>query len=167
MKKIETKSGNLSSSRREFLEKSGSIAVMSIFGLGFFTACSSSEDMDPQQPPQNPPTSGGGSNGITISGNTVRIDLDVQTGLKTAGGWLLVVDAQTLIVNVGGSYSAMTSVCTHSGCDRNWTFESNKFTCTCHGSEFDTNGNVLKGPANQALRSFSTSINNNILTITK
>ncbi|WP_144607132.1 QcrA and Rieske domain-containing protein [Algoriphagus algorifonticola] len=167
MEKFETKSGNLSSSRREFLEKSGSIAVMSLFGLGFFTACSSSDDMDPQQPPQTPPPTSGGSNGITVSGNTVRIDLDVQTGLKTSGAWLLVVDAQTLVVNVNGSYNALTSVCTHTGCDRNWTFGSNKFVCSCHGSEFDTNGNVLKGPANQPLRSFSTSLNNNILTITK
>ena len=69
--------------------------------------------------------------------------------------------------DVAGSYSAMTSVCTHSACDRNWAFSNSKFTCTCHGSEFDTSGNVLKGPANQPLQSYSTALNGTVLTVTK
>lgn len=135
---------------------------MTTFGLSFFTACSDSEE--PNRPNTPPPTS---STGVTVSGNTIRIDLTSQAALAAAGGWLLVIDAQTLVVNVGGSYRALTSVCTHSACDRNWTFASSKFTCTCHGSEFDTSGNVLQGPANQPLRSFTTALNGTTLTVTK
>ncbi len=159
------KTGNLSNSRREFIERAGLTAVMTAFGLTFFTACSDSEDANPNTPP---PSSGSPTgNGIAISGNTIRIDLAVQTGLVATGGWLLVIDAQTLVVNVGGSYRAMTSVCTHSACDRNWTFSSNRFTCTCHGSQFDTSGNVLTGPATQPLQSFTAAVSGNVLTITK
>ncbi|WP_075351360.1 QcrA and Rieske domain-containing protein [Algoriphagus marinus] len=162
MEQIKSKSGSLTKSRREFIERAGMTAVMTTFGLSFFTACSESEE--PNRPNTPPPT---GSNGVTVSGNTIRIDLTSQAALAATGGWLLVIDAQTLVVNVGGSYRALTSVCTHSACDRNWTFASSKFTCTCHGSEFDTSGNVLQGPANQPLRSFTTALNGTVLTVTK
>ncbi|MDG1278516.1 MAG: Rieske (2Fe-2S) protein [Algoriphagus sp.] len=162
MEQIKSKSGSLTKSRREFIERAGMTAVMTTFGLSFFTACSETEE--PNRPNTPPPTS---SNGVTVSGNTIRIDLTSQAALAAAGGWLLVIDAQTLVVNVGGSYRALTSVCTHSACDRNWTFASSKFTCTCHGSEFDTSGNVLQGPANQPLRSFTTALNGTVLTVTK
>lgn len=164
MNQIKSKTGQLTNSRRDFIERVGMTAVMSTFGLSFFTACSETEE--PNQPTNQtpPPTS---TNGLTVSGNTIRIDLNLQTALAATGGWLLVIDAQTLVVNVGGSYRALTSVCTHSACDRNWTFTNNKFTCTCHGSEFDTSGTVLQGPANQPLRSFSTSVSGSILTVTK
>jgi len=161
MDQINSKSGSLTKSRREFIERAGMTAVMTTFGLSFFTSCTSEGDGDPVIPP---PTS---TNGISISGNTIQIDLTKQSGLSTVGGWLLIVDAQTLVVNVGGVYRAMTSVCTHSACDRNWTFTNSKFTCTCHGSEFDTSGNVLQGPANQPLRSFATSLTGSSLTVTK
>lgn len=163
MEKIKSKTGNLTNSRREFIERAGMTAVMSTFGLSFFTACSY-ESETPNQPTTPTPTA---ANGVTISGNTILIDLTLQAALAVNGGWLLVIDAQTLVVNVGGAYSALTSVCTHSACDRNWTFASSKFICTCHGSEFDTSGNVLQGPANQPLRSYTTRLNGTVLTVTK
>lgn len=166
MDQIKSKTGNLSQSRREFVERAGMTAVMSAFGLSFFTSCSDSEDQNPGTPsnPTPPPTS---TNGVTVSGNTIRIDLTSQAGLASAGGWLLIINAQTLVVNVGGGYFAMTSVCTHSACDRNWTFANSKFTCSCHGSEFDTSGNVLKGPATQALKSYATALSGTTLSVTK
>lgn len=157
-----TKSGQLSPERREFIRKSGALAAMSLFGVAFFTGCSSDEDT---QPTPNPPA---GGSGITVSGNTITINLDLATALANTGGWALVVEAQTLIVNTGSNnFSALTSVCTHSNCDRNWTFASNVFTCTCHGSRFDTSGAVLTGPAIQPLRSYATSLNGKTLTVTK
>lgn len=162
MEPIKSKTGKLTNSRREFIERAGMTAVLTTFGLSFFTGCSETETPNP---PATPPPSG--SNGVTIAGNTIRIELTSQAALSVAGGWLLVIDAQTLVVNVGGTYRAMTSVCTHSACDRNWTFSNSKFVCTCHGSEFDTSGNVLQGPANQPLKSYTTGLNGTLLTITK
>lgn len=155
--------GSLTEERREFLKKSGSLAVMSLFGVAFFTGCSS-DDTEPNTPdPVTPPASG---TGITTTANAVTVDLNVATSLASAGGWALVTASKVLIVNMGGNtFNALTSVCTHSQCDRNWTFASNIFTCTCHGSRFDRNGSVITGPATQPLRSYPATVSNSILTV--
>ncbi|MDN3204566.1 ubiquinol-cytochrome c reductase iron-sulfur subunit [Algoriphagus sediminis] len=163
MEKItKTSTGQLTESRRKFIEKAGSGAVLALFGAAFFTSCSTTDDPDPNQP-NNP----GNDNGISVAGNTIRIDLGIQSGLNSDGSWLLIPEAQTLVANVGGGFIALTSVCTHSACDRNWTYSSEEFTCTCHNSKFDTNGNVLRGPATQPLTQFSTSVSGDTLSITK
>lgn len=164
-KLLVTKSGSLSDSRRKFLEKAGSSLVIATLGVAFFTSCSSTEDADPIAPSPTPP--GNSGSGITISGNTISIDLSIQTALKTSGNWLLIDNAKTLVANVSGAFIALTSVCTHSGCDTNWTFGSNRFTCTCHGSVFDPSGKVIQGPANQPLTQFTTQLNGTTLVINK
>ncbi len=162
---IVTKSGSLTDSRRKFLEKAGSSLVIATLGFAFFTSCSSIEDADPIAPAPTPP--GNSGTGITISGNTISIDLSIQAALKTSGNWLLIDNAQTLVANISGAYIALTSVCTHSGCDKNWTFGSNRFTCTCHGSVFDQAGKVIQGPANQPLTQFGAQVTGSTLVISK
>lgn len=44
---------------------------------------------------------------------------------------------------------AMSLICTHLGCVCQGAGDG--FKCPCHGSVFDTNGNVVKGPAPRAL----------------
>lgn len=158
---MEIKTGNLSKSRREFLQKSGSLTIMSVLGIGFFTACSS-DDMEPDTGMDDQDN----GNGISVSNGTITVDLNSATSLNAAGGWALVTEARVLIVNIGGgNYNALTSVCTHSQCDRNWTFNNDVFTCTCHGSRFNTDGTVVNGPANRPLESFPTTLDNNTLTV--
>ncbi|GAB2611117.1 QcrA and Rieske domain-containing protein [Belliella aquatica] len=162
---ITNKSGNLSKERREFLKKTGSLAVMSMFGVSFFTSCASDEDTNPSNPaPNNPPAA---STGITVNNNSVVIDLTQATSLNNAGGWVLVISAQMLVVNTGNGFNALTSVCTHSQCDRNWSLNNNEFVCSCHGSRFTTSGAVVQGPANRPLASFDTSRSGDILTINR
>lgn len=99
--------GSLTEERREFLKKSGAMAAMSLFGVAFFTGCSS-DDTDPAPPP---PASG---DGITTTATAVTVDLNVATTLAAAGGWVLVTASKVLIVNMGNNtYNALTSVCTH------------------------------------------------------
>lgn len=160
--------GKLSKSRREFLEKAGASLIVGTLGVSFFTACSSSEDTNPV--PKTPGGNTGGpgpGTGITVSGNTIAIDLTKQAGLAASGGWLLITSAKTLVVNAGGVYNAMTSICTHQGCFDNWTYAGNRFTCNCHGSTYDSSGNVLGGPATQSLSAYSTGVSGNVLTITR
>jgi Rieske Fe-S protein len=156
LEKVQT--GILSAERRDFLKKSGALAIMSAFGVGFFTSCS--EDDDTPGLPQAPST------GISVQGNQVIVNLDEATALNNQGGWALVTSARVLIVNIGNNrFSALTSVCTHSNCDRNWTFSNNVFTCTCHGSRFNTDGSVVNGPAIRPLTSFPTTLNGRTLTV--
>lgn len=164
MKKNEfLQSGRLSESRRQFLEKAGLAAVLGSFGIAFFTSCVSSEEPDDTTMPPNTTT----PNGITVTGSTIQVNLTIQTRLAASGGWLLIDSAKTLVANLNGTYVALTSVCTHSGCFDSWSFTNNRFTCTCHNSIFDTAGKVLQGPATQPLQVFITSVSGTTLTITK
>ncbi len=55
-----------------------------------------------------------------------------------------------LLRSEGGVFSALSLVCTHLGC----TVESKPegYTCPCHGSRFDPQGKVTRGPASQPLQ---------------
>ncbi|WP_343853347.1 Rieske (2Fe-2S) protein [Algoriphagus jejuensis] len=160
--------GELSNSRREFLEKAGFGLVFGTLGVSFFTSCSSTEDADPapKTPGGNTGNPGPGT-GISVSGNTITIDLTIQTGLAASGGWLLISSARTLVVNVSGSYNAMTSICTHEGCFDSWTFSGSRFTCNCHGSVFDSSGKLLNGPATQHLDQYAATAAGTTLTIVR
>ncbi len=156
-------SGSLSESRRQFLEKAGLAAVLGSFGIAFFTSCVSSEEPNGSTPPPNTTT----PNGITVSGSTIQVNLAIQTRLAASGGWLLIESAKTLVANLNGTFVALTSVCTHSGCFDSWAFSNNRFTCTCHNSVFDTAGKVLQGPAQGDLQVFRTAVSGTTLTINK
>lgn len=49
---------------------------------------------------------------------------------------------------------ALYKVCTHLGCLYSWLPEQDKFRCPCHGSEFQKNGEYIKGPAPRSLDRF-------------
>lgn len=49
-------------------------------------------------------------------------------------------------------YTALYLECTHQGCELN-AYQS-QMVCPCHGSEFDTKGNVIGGPADYPLKQF-------------
>jgi nitrite reductase/ring-hydroxylating ferredoxin subunit len=57
-------------------------------------------------------------------------------------------------------FYAMTSVCTHEGCsleDSAQTIAAG-LRCPCHGSTFDGNGKVTKGPAREDLQHYQVTI---------
>jgi Rieske Fe-S protein len=60
---------------------------------------------------------------------------------------------------------ALTANCTHQACVVSASTGSS-FVCPCHGSEFDTSGRVIVGPAVAPLSQFPTQFANNTLTIT-
>lgn len=56
-----------------------------------------------------------------------------------------------IIINQAGETKVFLSHCTHLGCKINQATNS-KLVCPCHGSEYDLNGLVLKGPAYKNLQ---------------
>ncbi len=49
---------------------------------------------------------------------------------------------------------ALYKVCTHLGCLYNWNNQEFKFICPCHGSQFQNNGDYIRGPAPRSLDRF-------------
>lgn len=46
---------------------------------------------------------------------------------------------------------AISTVCPHLGCTVDWNASEQRFICPCHGSQFDADGAVKKGPASRGL----------------
>ena len=61
------------------------------------------------------------------------------------------------------AYRALLLQCTHA--ENPLTFTGNRFVCPLHGSAFDEDGRVLKGPAERPLKNLATSIQGDQLTI--
>ena len=55
-----------------------------------------------------------------------------------------------ICVKSNGDVTLFSSRCTHLGCKINKS-EKGVLVCPCHGSAFDTNGKVVKGPARSGL----------------
>lgn len=118
------------------------------------------------------PTGGSGSalpivNGVLANG-AVTATIDANSPLSSPGGMALVeASGNPLLVARTGqdNFTAHTAICTHQTCTITG-FSNQLFVCPCHGSEFDTNGMVVRGPAAIALRAYSTQFANGTLTIT-
>ncbi|TVQ67375.1 MAG: Rieske (2Fe-2S) protein [Balneolaceae bacterium] len=162
-----------SESRRQFLRTAGSTALFATLGIGFYGCGSDTVTADISGDDAAPgarfSTVNANTEGVTISSGSVVLDLstDALQFLNTQGSAILITGANVLAVNVGGqNIRAFTSVCTHQGCSIQWTFGEGQFTCTCHGSRFDTGGAVTRGPATRNLAEYSVSRGENIVTIT-
>lgn len=75
----------------------------------------------------------------------------------------LAESAGVVIVRQGGRLSALSAVCTHRACD----LEAVKDTlrCGCHGSRFDMNGKVTKGPASRDLPNYAIAVTGGKVTV--
>ena len=87
----------------------------------------------------------------------VRLVLPDHPSLAGAGGWLKVQpetwDVPLYVLAIeGGSYAAVSPICTHQGCTVD--IAGPRLVCPCHGSTYDREGRVLRGPAENALRRF-------------
>jgi cytochrome b6-f complex iron-sulfur subunit len=70
-----------------------------------------------------------------------RVNLPESDGIYLEDYYMLISD--------NGKIRVLSRKCTHLGCKI--VHFDNKFLCPCHGSEFDLNGKVMKGPAEKNL----------------
>ncbi len=66
------------------------------------------------------------------------------------------MEIPAVIYNQAGDISAYRLICTHLGCRVEEA--GSDFECPCHGSVFDRNGKVIKGPAQKPLPAFEVEI---------
>ncbi len=62
-----------------------------------------------------------------------------------------------IVRNEEGFY-AVSTTCTHLGCQPNWLEAEQKFKCPCHGSGFDVAGINFEGPAPRPLERYRISL---------
>jgi len=74
------------------------------------------------------------------------------------GARTVLPDIPALLVHTESGFSAISLVCTHLGC----TVESKPegFACPCHGSRFNPQGKVTRGPANKPLHTLRVEVTN-------
>jgi cytochrome b6-f complex iron-sulfur subunit len=97
------------------------------------------------------------------------IPLDKAPKLKKIGGWMVVKikdDSILLIRDSEKSVRALSSVCTHKGCQVDYSPKKKRVECGCHGSVFDLYGKVLGGPAPKPLRNYPAELSGGRVIIT-
>ena len=95
---------------------------------------------------------------FVFSGTRQKVDRTIPTELFksiSSGKPYFIPHAEVWIVkgsNLSNSI-ALDDRCTHLGCRYKWNDSKGIFECPCHGSEFDIQGHVLRGPASRPLKS--------------
>lgn len=60
--------------------------------------------------------------------------------------------------NTPDGLMALYKVCPHLGCLYGWSDQEFKFICPCHGSQYENDGDYIKGPAPRSLDRFAFTI---------
>ncbi len=103
----------------------------------------------------------------TVSNNTITISTASGSPIAGVGSAALVQygNGNLLVAHTAqDAFTVLTAICTHQGCIVDG-FSGGIYTCPCHGAEYDTNGNVVHGPATAALRKIPAQYANNQLVI--
>ncbi|GLU49397.1 hypothetical protein Nans01_37480 [Nocardiopsis ansamitocini] len=96
--------------------------------------------------------------------DTLRGRVVAQTTDVPEGGGLLVIGAKLVITQARpGEYRAFGATCTHGGCTVQEVTED--IHCLCHGSRFDLEGEVVKGPATEPLEPFEVRVEGTDITL--
>jgi cytochrome b6-f complex iron-sulfur subunit len=116
-------------------------------------SCSKSDSPAPSKP------TGSNNNTAKPIDYTINITTNPYTSLNTAGGFYVdktnnIIIARTLT----NEYIAVSSICTHQQVTVDFQASNNRFYCSAHGSAFFTNGAVLNGPADVALKQYKTTL---------
>ena len=141
-------------SRRELLQGLGVAAVGALVvaagcgqqGSSLSTAtsasCGTGECIDLTDAANRPLTSAGGAMLVDMAGDTIMV--------------VRISDSQVV---------AVSAICTHAGCSMDYAAGQGVLDCPCHGSQFATDGSVLRGPAVRPLRVYRVTMANNVITV--
>ncbi len=149
--------------RRMFIKNTligAGYVLLGTYASSLLSSCST--ESNPTSP-QN-----GGNNGTS----EIALDITKQeyNALSKIGGTVALpgnsLDGNGILVirSSQNSVDAFSRTCTHQGCTVS-NFQNGVSTCPCHGSQFNTGGNVVKGPATQPLKKYNATISGNIITI--
>lgn len=135
--------------RREFLGWTG-VGLLTSFLPIVIAACSSEQTTGGENsPPQTTPEETAAipnAEGFLAIGTIEKLNQD---------GYLQNKEFNVIVVRKdNNSLSAPNPTCPHQQCTVEWKSASNNLSCPCHGSEFTTDGNFLRAPAQKSLLSY-------------
>ncbi|MBI4553175.1 MAG: ubiquinol-cytochrome c reductase iron-sulfur subunit [Candidatus Latescibacteria bacterium] len=134
-------------SRRSFLTQSG----MALLGTGLALGCAAMTTLEVA--PQN---------------GRLVVDTAMFQELAEVGGAIHVKPSRLsdplLLIRTGAEeYRAVSTICTHLGCQVRKTRLA--LRCPCHGSVYDFEGRVINGPAKQSLLAYAVDVAGTTVTI--
>jgi Rieske Fe-S protein len=96
-----------------------------------------------------PSATGGGT--AAPAGNAIAKTADVPVGSG------VIVDKVVVTQPTAGVFKGFSATCTHAGCTVN-KIADGTIDCPCHGSKFNLDGTVAKGPAQKPLAAENISV---------
>ncbi len=132
-------------SRREFLKRSGLLLGALTLGAGLALA----DDEEGNE--------GGGN--AQAAGKGV-IDLGASSSFKVGSVADHSRDAGAVISSTANGLIAVAPICTHQGCNTGWNSATQSLNCPCHGAQFSSIGEVLRGPTRTPLARYALQIKN-------
>jgi cytochrome b6-f complex iron-sulfur subunit len=66
--------------------------------------------------------------------------------------------SQITVTHTGKEYIALSTKCTHLGCQVHWKKDDKVFYCPCHEGFFDSQGKVLRGPPPAPLNTYKVEV---------
>jgi cytochrome b6-f complex iron-sulfur subunit len=105
---------------------------------------------------------------VPLENGRIRLSLRQHPELAEVRGSLRLMpegweDPVYLLVLDGGGFAAVSSICTHRGCTVD--LGGPGLACPCHGSQYDREGRVMRGPASRALTRYPVTANGDELVI--
>jgi Rieske Fe-S protein len=105
----------------------------------------------------------------TMCGPNLCVSLSENPDLAGIGGIYLFSQAtgkKIFLMRVSETeLRALSAFCTHQSCVVDWVDGAERFECPCHGSQFTAAGAVMRGPAAMPLRTYTTMLDGDQLTI--
>lgn len=144
----------MSISRRQALVGTGAtLAASAVAGCATYGKPPAPEPASPKPPPENAAQAPAAAIARTS-------DVPVGSGVIVGNGDQAVVLTQPS----PGKFNCFSSVCTHAGCSVSEVVGA-AINCPCHGSSFNLDGTVAKGPATRPLDAKSIDVAGDSITL--
>jgi len=105
---------------------------------------------------------------VPVNDGRVRLTLASYPELAKPDGAIRILPAAAadpvfVLATGTGEYRAISPICTHRGCTVD--VQGARLVCPCHGSTYDRDGTVLRGPAERALKRYNVSRDGDMLVV--
>ena len=108
-----------------------------------------------------------------LDGNTLIINIEDHPELKDIGSFKIlkevtigeITDSIIIVKKSDTDYLVFSSVCRHKKCNVRYKKDRDLFVCPCHGSTYNMNGKVIKGPSQGDIPKYRVKVKDNKLEI--